>query len=49
MRRLVAILLLASAAAAAQQPPPSFREEVEVRVMDLDVVVTDKAGQPVTT
>ena len=50
MRRLASGLLLSSAAAVAlaQQPPPQFREEVEVRVMDLDVVVTDKTGQPVT-
>jgi VWFA-related protein len=47
MRRVVVVLLLASAAAAAQQPPSGFHEEVEVRVMDLDVVVTDKAGKPV--
>jgi VWFA-related protein len=49
MRRLVSGLLLSSAAAVAltQQPPPQFHEEVEVRVMDLDVVVTDKAGRPV--
>lgn len=33
---------------AAQQPPPSFTEQVEVRVMDLDVVVTDRDGKPVT-
>jgi hypothetical protein len=47
MRRVVVVLLLASAAAAAQQPPSGFHEEVEVRVMDLDVVVTDKAARPV--
>jgi VWFA-related protein len=29
-------------------PPPTFQERVEVRVMDLDVVVTDSKGQPVT-
>jgi VWFA-related protein len=42
--------------AAAQNPPPppppqgapTFRESVEVRVMDLDVSVTDSKGNPVT-
>jgi len=33
--------------AAAQERPPTFTEEVEVRVMDLDVVVTDRDGRPV--
>ena len=31
----------------AQERPPVFTEKVEVRVMDLDVVVTDKEGRPV--
>jgi VWFA-related protein len=31
----------------AQEPPPTFTEKVEVRVMDLDVVVTDRDGKPV--
>lgn len=31
----------------AQQAPPTFRETVAVRVMDLDVVVTDSRGRPV--
>ena len=31
----------------AQEPPPTFTERVEVRVMDLDVVVTDRDGKPV--
>ncbi|HMA18484.1 MAG TPA: VWA domain-containing protein [Thermoanaerobaculia bacterium] len=45
---LTAILLsLSPALVSAQQPPPTFTEEVEVRVMDLDVVVTDKAGRPI--
>jgi VWFA-related protein len=47
MRRIVSVLLLASQAALAQQPPSGFREQVEVRVMDLDVVVTDKEGRAV--
>jgi hypothetical protein len=29
------------------QEAPTFREQVEVRVMDLDVVVTDRDGRPV--
>ncbi|MDQ5870905.1 MAG: VWA domain-containing protein [Acidobacteriota bacterium] len=30
------------------QQPPTFTEEVEVRVMDIDVVVTGRDGRPVT-
>jgi VWFA-related protein len=46
---LTALLLsLIPLLARAQERPPTFTEEVEVRVMDLDVVVTDKAGRPVT-
>ncbi|MGH9364774.1 MAG: hypothetical protein ACRD1B_05855, partial [Thermoanaerobaculia bacterium] len=50
---LAAILLLSASAAAApgaqaqQKTDPGFRESVEVRVMDLDVVVTDSKGQSV--
>jgi VWFA-related protein len=45
---LTAILLsLSPLLVSAQERPPTFTEEVEVRVMDLDVVVTDKAGRPV--
>jgi VWFA-related protein len=48
MRTSVAFALaLWSSTALAQQPSSGFREEVEVRVMDLDVVVTDAAGKPV--
>ena len=52
MKRLVSILLaalpgLALGQAQTEPPPPSFRETVEVRVMDLDVVVTDSKGNPV--
>ncbi|HEX9688403.1 MAG TPA: VWA domain-containing protein, partial [Thermoanaerobaculia bacterium] len=47
-RILLATLLLAvPSLAPAQQRPPTFTEEVEVRVMDLDVVVTDRNGRPV--
>ncbi|HEY6064884.1 MAG TPA: VWA domain-containing protein [Thermoanaerobaculia bacterium] len=45
---LVTLFLASSAIVAAQERPPTFTEEVEVRVMDLDVVVTDKSGRPVT-
>jgi VWFA-related protein len=45
--RFAAALLLASASAFAQQPPSGFHEQVEVRVMDLDVAVTDREGRPV--
>jgi VWFA-related protein len=45
---LAAILIsLSPALAFGQERPPTFTEEVEVRVMDLDVVVTDKAGRPI--
>jgi len=45
---LTALLALFSlaAAAASQEPPPTFKREVEV--VTVDVVVTDKAGNPVT-
>lgn len=49
--RLVTLLLLGAAAAIAQErstPAPAFSERVEVRVLDLDVDVTDSKGQPVT-
>ncbi|HSE62747.1 MAG TPA: VWA domain-containing protein [Thermoanaerobaculia bacterium] len=42
------LLSLIPFVASAQERPPTFTEEVEVRVMDLDVVVTDKSGRPVT-
>ncbi|HEU5249149.1 MAG TPA: VWA domain-containing protein [Thermoanaerobaculia bacterium] len=41
------LFFLSPLLAPAQQRPPTFTEEVEVRVMDLDVSVTDKAGRPV--
>ncbi|HEY7114232.1 MAG TPA: VWA domain-containing protein [Thermoanaerobaculia bacterium] len=58
-RMILPVLLAAAPALLAQQPPqsppaqqppplPAFTEQVEVRVMDLDVVVTDSKGQPVT-
>ncbi|HEV8232930.1 MAG TPA: VWA domain-containing protein [Thermoanaerobaculia bacterium] len=52
MRHVARILLTtlfmgSSGIVAAQERPPTFTEEVEVRVMDLDVAVTDKAGRPV--
>ena len=40
-------LVFWSSVALAQQTQPGFHEEVEVRVMDLDVVVTDGSGRPV--
>jgi VWFA-related protein len=39
-------LLSLAALAASQEPPPTFKREVEV--VTVDVVVTDKAGNPVT-
>jgi VWFA-related protein len=49
--RLATLLLLGAATVMAQQatvPAPTFSERVEVRVLDLDVDVTDSKGQPVT-
>ena len=47
--RTAAALLLAAATVFGQQPAqlPTFSESVEVRVLNLDVDVTDKAGNPV--
>jgi len=41
------VLLFWNGPALAQDPPAGFAEQVEVRVMDLDVVVTDRDGKPV--
>ncbi|HEY3172520.1 MAG TPA: VWA domain-containing protein [Thermoanaerobaculia bacterium] len=46
-RALFAALLAVSPALVAAQQPPTFTEEVQVRVMDLDVSVTDSSGRPV--
>lgn len=50
--RLLPLLLLATAPAGAQAPPPPttpvFGETVEVRVVNFEVVVTDRDGVPVT-
>lgn len=48
LTRFAPVFLLSASVALAQQPSSGFHEEVEVRVMDLDVVVTDRAGRPVT-
>jgi len=49
-RRRFPALLLAfvplAAAGASQEPPPTFKRDVEV--VTVDVVVTDKAGNPIT-
>src|SRR5947208_3113790 len=42
-----ALSLAQAPAAPPAQEPPTFRESVEVRVMDLDVSVTDSKGNPV--
>ena len=49
MKRALGILaaICAAFAAAQTQNVPTFREAVEVHVMDLDVVVTDSSGRPV--
>src|SRR4029079_9948419 len=47
-RLSASLLLLLLPGLGAGQQPPTFTEEVQVRVMDLDVAVTDKSGRPVT-
>ena len=44
----LSLLLGLTAVLGSAQQPPTFTEEVQVRVMDLDVSVTDKNGRPVT-
>lgn len=44
---LAVALVLSPVLASAQERPPTFTEEVEVRVMDLDVIVTDRSGRPI--
>ena len=44
---LSVVLLLGASVVGPAQEAPTFREEVEVRVMDLDIVVTDRDGRPV--
>lgn len=48
--RLAVLLILGAAAGLSQEraPVPVFSERVEVRVLDLDVDVTNSKGQPVT-
>jgi VWFA-related protein len=50
-KKTAAIVMLGAATVFAQQPPPSlptFSESVEVRVLNLDVDVSDSKGNPVT-
>jgi len=50
-KALITLLLASPAVLAAQTPAPEplpFQETVEVRVMDLDVVVTDSRGRAIT-
>ena len=42
------LLLLLGAAAGAQEPPRVFRETAEVNVVNVEVSVTDRQGNPVT-
>ncbi|HKD17974.1 MAG TPA: VWA domain-containing protein [Thermoanaerobaculia bacterium] len=49
--KMASAAILCAATALAQQPPPAvpyFSESVEVRVLNLDVDVTDSNGNPVT-
>ena len=52
--RFATLFLIGATTVVAQEPPapapvsnPTFSERVEVRVLDLDVDVTDSKGQPV--
>ena len=45
---LALVFSIVSVGAQGQQPAPTFTEEVEVRVMDIDVVVTGRDGRPIT-
>lgn len=47
-RLAASLLLLLLPGLGAGQQPPTFTEEVQVRVMDLDVSVNEKSGRPVT-
>jgi VWFA-related protein len=47
LRALAATLALAPGAPLAAQQAGGFRESVNVRVMDIDVIVTDRDGRPI--
>ncbi len=52
LRHFVLFAILATVTLFAQEAPPpasQFSEEIEVRVIDVDVVVTDRQGNPLTT
>lgn len=50
VRQIVAALLasLVASSVVAQQPPRSYGETLEIRVINVDAVVTDRNGKPVT-
>ena len=52
MKRILALVVLAATSLAAQQQRPSelpkLVESIDVKVIDVDVVVTDKKGTPIT-
>lgn len=46
---LLSVVMALSVLAQTETPPtPEFREEIEVRVIDVDVAVTDRQGNPIT-
>ena len=45
---VLALFLPLLALAQTEAPAPQYGEEIEVRVIDIDVVVTDKQGNPIT-
>ncbi|HVS01926.1 MAG TPA: VWA domain-containing protein [Thermoanaerobaculia bacterium] len=44
----LAVALLAATSAAAAEAPPAFAERIEVQLIDVEVLVTDRDGVPVT-
>ncbi|HVS01927.1 MAG TPA: VWA domain-containing protein [Thermoanaerobaculia bacterium] len=44
----LAVALLAATSAAAAEAPPAFAERIEVQLIDVEVLVTDRHGVPVT-
>jgi VWFA-related protein len=48
-RVLLLVTVLTAAMAAAQEAVPGFTDSIEVRIIDVDVVVTDRQGNRITT
>src|SRR4051812_30152783 len=52
VKRILALVVLAATSLAAQQQPsselPKLVESIDVKVINIDVVVTDRKGNPIT-